>query len=338
MDLAHATSVGSFILPLLQITLTTTIVELSTNTVALSEMRKIEIKFPREGFSRSVEVGSDELRSRLTTTRKHLTVVEVRLRDPTLTKVHGFGMPFKNRGHPFDDLFNRGGVIAGKYTLLEFLRQDRFQIVVAAASSAVETSWHVNRLPPPYAYPYGNIHNWDTVRYAKMLDENKGPQFKPSWSYHDDNAHLAAMTQSEAQDFMWLDRATDEIASEKSPVYFVESTPGNTFRYYVIMALSTTLWPKYKHALFRLTQDGSFKLDLYNNRKDEVSCGEWDAKIVDHPQDIEALNAHPITERNMVLDVRRPLPTQAARGSDFKVIMFSSRQTAKIALKEDKDQ
>lgn len=314
------------------------IVDHVNHTTVPTDMRRIEVRFPREGFSRFVEPVTDALRSRFPGTKKHLSLVEVRLRDPTLTKVHGFGMPFKNRGHPFDELLNQGGVIAGKYTLLEFLRQDRLQIVVAAASSAVETSWHVNRLPPSTAYPYGKIHNWDTGRYAKMLDENKGPQLAPSWSYHDDNAHLTVMTQSEAQDFMWLDRAADEISSEKSSVYFVESTLGNTSRYYAIMTLSKTLWPKYKHALCRLTKDGSFKLDLYNNWKDEVSSGEWDAKLVDHPEDIEDLNAHPITERDMVLDVRRPLPTQAARGSDFKVIIFSRRQIAKMALKKGVDQ
>ncbi|KAJ4198300.1 hypothetical protein NW755_000987 [Fusarium falciforme] len=309
-------------------------VDLNRNTTAPSEMLKIEIKFPREGFSRSVEAGSDELRSRLTTTQKHLSVVEVRLRDPTLTKIHGFGMPFKNFGHPFDELLNQRGVIASEYTLLDFLRQDKFQIVVAATSSAVETTWHVNKLPPSFAYPYGNIHNWDTGRYAKMLDENKGPQFAPSWSYHDDNAHLTVMTQSEAQDFMWLNRAAGLLALEKVSAYFVERNQGNTSRYYAIITLSKMLQFRHKHALCRLAKAGSFKLGLYDNCADKVNSGEWDAKIVDHSQDIDVLNAHPITELDMILDVRRPLPTKAARGSDFAVITFSDRSIADVALKE----
>ncbi|KAI8677355.1 hypothetical protein NCS56_00625300 [Fusarium sp. Ph1] len=237
-------------------------------------------------------------------------------------------MPFKNRGHTFDELLNQGGVMAGKYTLLDFLRQDKFQIVVGATSSAVETTWHINRLPPPFAYPYGNIHNWDTGRYANMLNQNKGPQFAPSWSYHDDNTHLTVMTQSEAQDFMWLDKAAGELASRKVSAYFVERNQGNTSRYYAIITLSKRLQFRYKHALCRLTNAGSFKLALYDNCADKVNSGEWDAKIVDHSQDIDVLNAHPITELDLILDVRRPLPMQAARGSEFAVITFSDRSIA----------
>ncbi|KAM6540132.1 hypothetical protein FALCPG4_001870 [Fusarium falciforme] len=309
-------------------------VDFARNTAAPSDMYKLHVKFSREGFSRSVQAGDNDLQARLTTPQKHLSVVEVRLSDPALTKVHGFGMPFKNRGHPFDELLNQGGVMAGKYTLLDFLRQDKFQIVVGATSSALETTWHVDELPPPFAYPYGNIHNWDTGRYAKMLDENKGPQFAPSWSYHDDNAHLTVMTQSEAQDFMWLDKAAGQLASRKVSAYFVERNQGNTSRYYAIITLSKMLQFRYKHALCRLTKAGSFKLALYDNCADQVKSGEWDAKIVDHSQDIDVLNAHPITELDLILDVRRPLPMQAARGSEFAVITFSDRSIADVALKE----
>ncbi|KAH7272937.1 hypothetical protein B0J15DRAFT_573805 [Fusarium solani] len=308
-------------------------VDYANHTTVPTDMRRIEVRFPREGFSRSVEpVISDALRSRFPGTKKHLSLVEVSLRDPTLTKVHGFGMPFKGPGHPFEELLNhQGGFIAGKHTLLEFLRQDRFWIIVAAPSGILESIWDARKLPPPFAYPYGNIHNWDEGRYAKML-EAEGHQFLPTWNYHDDNAHLTVMTQSQVQDFMWLDGAVGKIASQKSSAYFVEYAQGNTSKYFVVMALSKTFKNNFEHALCHLAK-GAFKLDLYDNWEDEAASGQWDAEIVD-PQGIDALNAHHLAEHEMVLLVRRPLRTQAAQGPEFEVITFQSRPAANLALND----
>ncbi|KAJ4199793.1 hypothetical protein NW759_016003 [Fusarium solani] len=312
--------------------------DLTKNTTVPSDMRRIDVMFPREGFFRFVEPVTDALRSRFPGAKKEMSLVNVSLRDSTLTKVHGFSMPFKNREHPTEEFLNQGGVLFGKYTLLDILRREKFQIVVSAPSGILENTWDASKLPPPFAYPYGNIHEWDQGRYVKMLNENKGHQFALTWSYHDDNAHLAAMTQSQVQDVMWLDIAAKEIASRKFSAYFVESTQGNTSRYYVIMALSKTLKDEYESAMRRLTKDESFKLNLYDNWEDEKTSGVWDAKIMDHPQGIDALNAHPIDEHEMVLLVRRPLPTQAASGPEFKVITFGDRPAANAALKESVDQ
>ncbi|KAM0436629.1 hypothetical protein ACHAPT_002337 [Fusarium lateritium] len=285
-------------------------VDLSNNLPVPADMLKIEVKFPREGFFRSVEPVSDTLRGRFTTARE-LSLVKVSLRDATLTKVHGFGMPFKNRGHPFEGLLNEGGVIAGKYTLLDIPRQEKF-----------------HQLSPPFVYPYGDIHSWDVSRYVKMLDETRGHQFAPAWYYHDDNAHLAAMTQSQVQDVMWLDIAAGEIASKRFLAYFVESAQGDTSRSYVIIALSKRFKDEYESALRRLVQGWG----------DEATSGEWDAKIIEHRQRIDALKAHPIFEHEMVLRVRRRrLPAETARGPDFRGITFSDHQTANVASKESMD-
>ncbi|WAO88673.1 Hypothetical protein NCS54_00603100 [Fusarium falciforme] len=308
-------------------------VDYLSHTIVPTDMRRIEVRFPREGFSRSVEpVVSDALRSRFPSTKKHLSLVEVSLRDPTLTKVHGFGMPSKGPGHPSEESLNlQGGFIAGEHTLLKFLRQDSFRIIVAAPSGILERSWHVDELPPPFAYPYGNIHNWDEGRYAKML-EVEGHWFLPTWNYHDDNAHLAVMTQSQVQDFMWLDGAVGKIASQKFSAYFVEYAQGNTSRYFVIMALSKTFKKNFEYALCHLAK-GAFKLDLYDNWEDEAASGQWDAKIVD-PQGIDALNEHHLADHEMVLLVRRPLLTQAARGPEFEVTTFHDRSAANLTLND----
>ncbi|RMJ15390.1 hypothetical protein CDV36_004908 [Fusarium kuroshium] len=96
---------------------------------------------------------------------------------------------------------------------------------------------------------------------------------------------------------------------------------------------------RHKDALCHLTKE-TFKLDLYDNWEDRTKSGEWDAKVVNHPQGIDALNAHhPIAEHEMVLLVRRPLPTQAAvRGSEFEVITFHDRLAANVALNEGVNQ
>ncbi|EEU46665.1 uncharacterized protein NECHADRAFT_79480 [Fusarium vanettenii 77-13-4] len=296
------------------------------HAIVQADMRRIEVRFPREGFSRSIEpVVSDALRSRFPGTKKPLSLVRVSLRDPSLIKVHGFGMPFKGPGHPFEELLNHQGA------LLQFLRQKKIRIIVAAPSPVLERDWDARSLPLPVAYPYGNIHSWDEVRHATILG-SESLEFPPTWSYHDDNAHLAVMIQTQVQDFMWLDGAVDEIASQKFSAYFVEYAQGNTSRYYVIMALSRTLKVEFEHALCHLAK-GAFKLDLYDNWEDEAASGQWDAKVV-NPQGIDALNAHHLAGREMILLVRRPLLTQAARGSEFKVTTFHDRLAADLALNE----
>ncbi|KAL2693693.1 hypothetical protein Neosp_000254 [[Neocosmospora] mangrovei] len=157
-------------------------------------------------------------------------------------------MPFEGSGHPFEELLNHQGA------LLEFLRQKKIRIIVAESSPVLERNWDARSLPPPVAYPYGNIHSWDEVRHAKILG-SESLEFPTTWSYYDDNAHLAA------------------------------------------------------------------------------ASGQWDAKAV-NPQGIDALNAHHVAGREMVLLVRRPLLTQAARGSEFKVTTFQDRLAADLALNE----
>ncbi|KAJ3538736.1 hypothetical protein NM208_g5772 [Fusarium decemcellulare] len=286
-----------------------------TRRVVPADTRRITIKFPRDGFQRFVEPVSDALRARFPSVKKEMTLVHVSLKDASLTKVHGFGVPFKNNGHPSEDWF-RGQIVAGDRTLFDVLQSDSFKFVVRESIISVEKCWNTNRLPPPFAFPYGNAHRWNKEAYEKMLAENKGHQFLESWSYPDDNAHLSALTQSQVQDVMWLDQAAAEIRHLRFSTYFIESEPGT--KYFAIVATPKSFREKFASALRLLFKDGPFQLRLFDSLEDDkaAAVGKWDARIVHNPKKIDALDGHMSAEDTALL-VRRPPPEEASRGPGF---------------------
>ncbi|KAF4976629.1 hypothetical protein FDECE_18452, partial [Fusarium decemcellulare] len=242
----------------------------------------LDIRFPREGFFRFVEPASDALKARFPSVTKEMSLVHVSVKDASLVKIRGFGMPFKNNSHPCEDWLLGGRAITRNHTLLDILQADSLKFVVPTPSSVLEKRWNVSELQPPFSYPYGTTHYWDKERYERILPENKGHQFVMSWSYHDDNAHLAALTQSQVQDMMWLDTAAREIRELKFPTYSIESQHEDTMRYFAIMSPPTTFKTQYESALQRLVKDDSFQLLFFNSPEDDKPSGKWDAKVVDN--------------------------------------------------------
>ena len=139
---------------------------------------------------------------------------------------------------------------------------------------------------------------------------------------------------------MWLDNAAKEIRQIKFPANFVPTETGPTAevtRFYVVMPLPQEFRERYDAAWRRLTKVDSFRLNLHKSPEDEQPA-EWDAKIVDYPGGVGALNAHLLEKYDLVLLVRRPLRTEKKRGPEFEVITFSDRPAANRALGEGKEQ
>ncbi|EHK26788.1 uncharacterized protein TRIVIDRAFT_217403 [Trichoderma virens Gv29-8] len=295
---------------------------------------KIEISFSLDSAF-TIETLSDELEKMLPPTDKKLSWLEVHLKErPT---IKGFGMPFANRGHPSDGFVNHDGAIYGKM-LVEILQQDTFQFVVAAPSQVLEKFW-VQQMPDPFRYPYGEVHFWDMGRYDEILPATKGSQFTRALSFDNDNEHLAALSQSQVQDIMWVYKTALEIAETPLRAYFIPTHDGKVEDckfFYVIVPLGKAFLEKYEETWRRLTKGGLLKLNVWDNEEDDVAVG-WDARIQEASRGIEVLERHPSDINDLVLYVRRPREEDLLR-DDIPVKVFGDRRKANLALQNDKEQ
>jgi hypothetical protein len=57
-----------------------------------------------------------------------------------------------------------------------------------------------------------------------------------------------------------------------------------------------------------------------------------DCRIIDHPEGLDALKAHPTDKYELVLQARHPPKAQSHRGPDFEVKDCSNRTDADNAL------
>lgn len=295
---------------------------------------RIVVRFPRDNAAYFVTAIPTDQRDKLQS-KKDLSLLEVFLKDEPNANVavHGFRMPLSRPGHPSEGWLNRDEPIADGRTMLDIFQQREFKLLVAAPDKILTNLFSDDALPPPFSYPYGQDHSWNPVRYRDIFAKAKGHQFSPAWTYDNDNAHLTVLTQSQAQDVIWVDDAAIEIRETKFPAYFVATETGNTARYFVIIPLTVEFQLRHESAWRRLTNVESFKLNLHESVDDEEPL-EWDANIIQYPGGIDALNAHPVDSNDLVLLVRRALRVEKGCGPNFEVITFSDRPAANAALKQ----
>ncbi|KAK3290860.1 P-loop containing nucleoside triphosphate hydrolase protein [Chaetomium fimeti] len=234
--------------------------------LAQAEDYEVTVRFPRGQTRMSVEAATPALVKRIPAA---VSLVSVTIHEDANVKVTGFGMPFRNPEDPVvDGWVNRNAPIVDGITLLDVLAQRTFHVVLPVSCSAVEKEWNDARLPPPFSYPYGTEHTLrldekgipDMSQYARLLEDTKSREmFRPAFSYDDDNSHVAVVTQTVVQDEFWLHRAAGEIATVKSPAYFVDHGQG---RYYVIVALRKSLMEEYGAAWRRLSKDNEVRLNI----------------------------------------------------------------------------
>ncbi|KKP02303.1 hypothetical protein THAR02_05596 [Trichoderma harzianum] len=270
---------------------------------------------------------------RLPESTKTMCRINVYPKDISEVVVKGYGMPFANKGHECDAFINDNGTIENRFTLLNILQQQSFSFIVAAPTNAAMKNLF-QPLPPPFRYPYGDVHSWDEARYQEMLPKTKGPRFAARWSFDNDNEHLAAITQSQVQDVMWIHNASQEISETMFRAYFVnaqERDPEHSRRFYVIVALNKPFLNRFENEWRRLTKTGYLKLKIFESKGDNWPA-VWDARIQDAARSLDIMRRHPTDVNDFVLEVRRPSAKQVARRPDFKVAVFENSRSATLAL------
>lgn len=300
-------------------------------------MHRVLAKLPRDGWTAKVEELPDHLRSRFPDVKTSSCLVTFTLGENRRVTIAGFRMPFANPRHPCEGWLNRDELMVddatfGRAALLDILQQRTLRLILQNGSSDTQKRLDA-LLPPRFSYPYGTEHSWDLDRYKKQYDEIKGEEFSVAWNFEGDNDHLAVVAQTHIQDVMWLYVAAAEIRKTKVSVYFVPlAQRPNVF--YVVVPLTKEFRERYMAEWHRLTRTEVFRLALFKTWASEKPEGDWDAKIVARPEKIDELRAqHPVTDNEVVLVVRRPLPVQKNRGPDFDVITFADRSTANRVLK-----
>ncbi|KAM0254015.1 hypothetical protein ACHAQJ_006985 [Trichoderma viride] len=302
---------------------------------------KIRVKFPRNTDS-SVEEVPAELLKLFREDMKKMCILNVSLKPGDHCHVKQYGAPFSNPGHPSEKgiIQNEALAFADDMTLADILRQRQFSLLVVAPSNAMRTNWF-QPLPPPFRYPYGEEHFWSEERYDDMLPKTRGPQFAPSWAFDNDNEHLAALTQSQVQDIMWIHKVAQEINEIKFRAYFINSghdEPQDCKEFFVIVPLGEEFLAQFEQPWLRLTKSGFLKLRLFDDKGDEdKDPAKWDARIQEAPRGLDAMNLHPVYINDFVLRVRRPQSKQLARRPDFQVKVYSNRTTASIELHKAKE-
>ncbi|KAJ4855659.1 hypothetical protein T069G_09027 [Trichoderma breve] len=194
-------------------------------------------------------------------------------------------------------------------------------------------------MPVPFGYSYGEEHSWNDARYDEMLPETKGKQFPLALTFDNDNEHVAALTQSQVQDIMWVHKAALEIAEIPLRAYFVPARDGPVYEcklFYAIVPLGRAFLEKYKEAWRRLTKDPLLTLNLWDDKQDEVPV-PWTASIQEAMRGIDALDCYPVDVNDLVLYVRRPR-NQDLKRDPISVKVCRDRTSATVALQNNKEQ
>ncbi|KAJ4178378.1 hypothetical protein NW755_013217 [Fusarium falciforme] len=181
----------------------------------VTNVRRIRIKFPRGRITYSVDPLDDEMQELFLGATRLLFLTQVSLRDGSEVTVEGYGLPFANPGHPGEGWLNKPRPIVGGKTLIDIIEPYHFTFVVHKPCDVLRRDWHEDQMPPPFCYPYGMVHDWDIKRFDDLICRNKGHQFWPAWVFDDQNAHTAALIQSQVQDARWLCHAAEQIAKQR---------------------------------------------------------------------------------------------------------------------------
>ncbi|KAM0249672.1 hypothetical protein ACHAQJ_008969 [Trichoderma viride] len=300
-----------------------------------AESYRLIVKFPTKPAATATQLDNG-LRKLVPPTDKKLCKLEVRLRDYPVVK--GFGMPFANSGHQSQGFINDDRCIMGDITLMQMIKRLEFDFIVAAPDEILHMNFN-QEMPAPFRYPYGEEHFWSEERYDEMLPKTKGPQFNPAWSFDNDNEHLAALTQSQVQDVIWIHKASQVIAKAKFRAYFInpqDCSPVDCNQFYVLVPLGKEFMIQHENAWRMLTKSGFLKLRLFNNEEDEDEIpAKWDARIQEAAKGLDIMELHLTDTSDLILQVRRP--SQIARRPDFEVQVFADRRAANIALRKGKD-
>ncbi|KAK0756460.1 hypothetical protein N5P37_010932 [Trichoderma harzianum] len=296
---------------------------------------KVTIEFPADSPYLIQQVEQSLLAS-FPYTEKVMCRLDVYLKEGTYVTVKGFGIPFYHLDHPSDGWINHNEPIVGDMTLVDIIEQRKFSFVVASGDRVLEKYWS-QELPGPFRYPYGEDHSWSLERYNEQLFTHRGPQFVAALTFDNDNEHLAAMTQSQVQDIMWLYKEVQQVAETRLRAYFVKVEDNSLVNeFYAVVPLKDNFIQRFREIWPQLIKDEFLQIKLFDSDDNgDEKPASWDAKIMEYPRGLAIMARHQIRDNDLILRVRRPRPFDSQRRPDFEVHVFNSRATANAALRED---
>lgn len=188
------------------------------------------------------------------------------------------------------------------YTLRDVIQQTSFHFLVDHPVGPVVQNWDVDKVAPPFQFPYGTTHSWSVEHLKKLLSEAKSPSaFTPSHRYvpcaslqsltemeswtdngrerfDDDNAHVTVLTQVHVQDSMWIDDVAVAIRKKKFSAYFVPAHadgPTECSLFYAVVPSTEPFLKQYADGWRRLIKTTPVNLYLFEDADDKNHSGDW---------------------------------------------------------------
>ncbi|KAF9768906.1 hypothetical protein IL306_013754 [Fusarium sp. DS 682] len=312
--------------------------QLNDQKLTLSNTRKITVKFPREEIAITYRAADEQETARYPNAKKHMAWVDVVLGKDAEVFVKGFGMPYANPGHPADDWLHSpdSAPVLDEMTLLDIIQQRHFSFLVNRLDKALESKWSVASLAPKFDYGYSADHSWDMDKYMKQIDI-KGHRFQATWSFDTDDSHVTVLTQSLVQDVLWIHKGCLEMATKLGSAYFVKKSASmKSTKWYAIVRMDPKFWKQYKTIWPRASEIATMKL-LVHPGPNEVPeswandlSEHWTARICQDPQNLTALNQHPLNENDLVIEAIEPVDSQ------LEIKEFTGREEASVAYDTNK--
>ncbi|CAG1967364.1 unnamed protein product [Fusarium graminearum] len=292
------------------------------NKVEANDRQTIEVRFPREKTQAKCEVAPASIVDRRfrVKDKDKVCILTVSVTAPVTTV--GYGSPFRSADTEVNSWVNDNEPIGQGGNLHTFLQQQSFTFLVAKGAVDFEKRLDLDRLPPPFRYPY-----------VPAAIQNSHPN---------DLIHVTAVVQGRSQDIMWLNERCEEIAATKFSGYFVtqpDSTIDKATSLYLVIART----PEFKHKqVWGHLQKGQLvKVALFDSPSDEKEQETWsvfhnhapvqqllipsrNAKIVSSSEDVPELSDHPIKKHELVLIVQTKMKPDAP----FDIKFFCSRKAA----------
>ncbi|KAM0420980.1 hypothetical protein ACHAPT_011223 [Fusarium lateritium] len=312
----------------------------SESTVMAADRHLITFKFPRGGVQWDFEEAPKSLIDRFPNAKgrdKGMTLVTACVGVPVT--ISGFGIPFDSPDPEVEGWINGNKPIIDGRTLLDLLSQEHFHLVVPLPVVETAKKYDEGRLPPPFAYPYGEDQVWNLDQFKREIGASKGHQFYGVFSHPDDTSHVTAVTQSIVQDVAWLDDAAKEIEGIKFPAYFV-SPPASgdiasTTSFIAIVSVTKEFREQYDSAWRRLAKPGCLSMGLFGSYQDSRAPETWKAEILPYAKSSPALRDHRIGTYEVALSAMRPRDDDGKNQQPpCQIKTFPDRTAADSALEE----
>ncbi|CAH0027744.1 unnamed protein product [Clonostachys rhizophaga] len=279
-------------------------VSYTTNTgtaegVELAQRYKIVVKFPREGLTTTVSGVPSDLAIRLpASVRDKCCLLKVNIENVDDIRIDGLGMPRLNSGHECD-AWLQGSPVVGNLTLLDILTSPEQRFIVKFKGEVLEKQLKTETWPAPFEYPWGDTHFWDADRFRQQAEENPGGRFLPAWTFATDNDHAAVLTQSLAQDIVWVDDAAKRLSNLRLRAYTAESHDSSAWTCLVVPC-DQQFRETFKYACRRLAHC-RLSVVFFDEKGNERSIRH--AEICENPEILSVMRNHPIAEHELVLRV-----------------------------------